>query len=78
MLGTPIPVKDMIEKVRFLSSLLRNEHMHNYDDLSEETILETMGFFFRRGYIYLSADKSTITIRHKDFLSVIRFFGDVI
>ena len=45
MVGTPVPMKQLINNVRFFASLLRNEHMHNYDDLPEETILEAMEFY---------------------------------
>ena len=55
-------MKYLIEKVRFFASLLRNETMHNYDDLQEETVLDAMEFYNSRGLVKVSEDKAFLTI----------------
>ena len=37
--GTPVPMRDLVEKVRFLANLFRNEHMQDYDNLDETNII---------------------------------------
>ena len=78
MVGTPVPVKEMIKQVRFFARLLRNEHMHNYDDLKEVNMLQATQFFIDKKFMKLSEDKEYLTIQNEELFTLLKFSGDLI